>query len=201
MRAPAGEPHDTKRVIADVGTLRAISDPLRLRILEALEEPRSVTEVAEVLGVPRTRLYYHVKVLESHDLIGVVETRIVSGILERRYRTTAASYAISPEISPALIASSGMVASVFDEVRREFESSLAGTAPVQPDIEAGDRGTLRRSAANLTASEYREFRRRMNELIDEFEERAKTGPRPDGRGQRLFLAIYPEPDTPQEGEA
>jgi DNA-binding transcriptional ArsR family regulator len=77
---------------AQVEILRALAAPTRLRIMYALEvggkEPRvmSVKELAEELGEPQTRLYRHVKVLESAGLIEVAATRMVSGILEQRYR-------------------------------------------------------------------------------------------------------------------
>src|ERR687885_168224 len=77
-------------VIRDLETVRLISDPLRLQILEALrKEPRTVKQVAAQLDVPATNLYYHVRLLEQRGLIRVTDTRIVSGIIEKRYQTVA----------------------------------------------------------------------------------------------------------------
>ncbi len=82
------------RVVDDVDTLKAMSDPVRLAILRVLmtdarREPRvrTVKELAEELGEPQTKLYRHIKQLEARGLIEVAETRMVSGILEHRYRT------------------------------------------------------------------------------------------------------------------
>src|SRR5687768_7910305 len=78
------------RVIDDPEVLRIVADPMRLRILELLrQQPRTVKELAVLLDVARTRLYYHVKLLLEHDLIVVDDTRVVSGITESRYRVTA----------------------------------------------------------------------------------------------------------------
>jgi DNA-binding transcriptional ArsR family regulator len=78
------------RKIADVGTLRVLSDPLRLAILRTLMEVpdrvMSVKELAAALGEPQTRLYRHVKQLEARDLIRVAQTRVVSGITEQQYQ-------------------------------------------------------------------------------------------------------------------
>src|SRR5690242_8942448 len=66
--APANE-----RVVSDAETLRAIADPLRIAMLEAMltraEDAWSVKELAAVLGVPQTRLYHHIELLLERDLI------------------------------------------------------------------------------------------------------------------------------------
>jgi DNA-binding transcriptional ArsR family regulator len=82
------------REIDSVEELRALADPVRLAILSALETHvrdgelpvMSVKELAQHLGEPQTKLYRHVKQLEAAGLIEVAATRMVSGILEQRYR-------------------------------------------------------------------------------------------------------------------
>ncbi|MBX6342634.1 MAG: helix-turn-helix transcriptional regulator [Thermomicrobiaceae bacterium] len=86
---PAGAAPDVF-VIRDLETLRAVSDPLRLRLFELLRGgPRTVKQLAAALDLPPTRLYYHVGQLEAHGLVRVVDTRVVSGIIEKRYQATA----------------------------------------------------------------------------------------------------------------
>jgi DNA-binding transcriptional ArsR family regulator len=80
--------------IDSVEGLRALADPVRLAILSALEARgpddefpvMSVKEMAQRLAEPQTKLYRHVKQLEAAGLIEVAATRMVSGILEQRYR-------------------------------------------------------------------------------------------------------------------
>ena len=82
------------REIDSVQGLRALADPVRLAILSALDTHApggelpvmSVKELAQYLGEPQTKLYRHVKQLEAAGLIEVAATRMVSGILEQRYR-------------------------------------------------------------------------------------------------------------------
>jgi len=77
-------------MVNDLETLRVLSDPLRLQILEALDnEPQTANQVAKKLGLPVSRLYYHLNQLESIDLIEVVETRIVNNMIEKLYWLTA----------------------------------------------------------------------------------------------------------------
>jgi DNA-binding transcriptional ArsR family regulator len=98
--SPGGQPPVPDA--AQVEILKALAAPSRLRIMYALEvgatEPRvmSVKELAEELGEPQTRLYRHVKVLESAGLIEVAATRMVSGILEQRYRATFRDLQLGP---------------------------------------------------------------------------------------------------------
>src|SRR5215471_2523012 len=83
------------RAITDVETLKALADPLRLKMLSALMRGRpddlpvlSVKELAHELGEPQTKLYRHVKQLEAAGLIRAVASRVVSGIVEQRYQAS-----------------------------------------------------------------------------------------------------------------
>lgn len=83
------------RTVTEVEALRAMADPTRLAILSALMEPRrgvlpvmSAKELAAQLGESQTKLYRHIKQLETAGLIRVAATRIVSGILEQRYQAS-----------------------------------------------------------------------------------------------------------------
>lgn len=88
--AEAARPPAAVRVIDTADALKAIADPLRLRLLQllmiSLDRSWSVKEMAAELRQPVTKLYHHVKLLETAELIRDVETAVVSGILEHRYR-------------------------------------------------------------------------------------------------------------------
>ena len=60
-------------VIEDPGAAAAILDPVRGAILAALAEPGSATTVARRLDLPRQKVNYHVRALEQHDLVKLVE--------------------------------------------------------------------------------------------------------------------------------
>ena len=56
--------------------MRAIADPLRQRIMqELLQQPRTVTQVAEVLGIAPAKVHYHVRELER---VGLTSTMRLS---------------------------------------------------------------------------------------------------------------------------
>src|SRR4051812_28910034 len=87
-------------VIETIDGLKAIAEPLRLRVLMAAAESTcTVKELAARLDVPQTRLYYHVGILEKSGLLRVASRRMVSGIEERRYEATAKNWTIAPELA------------------------------------------------------------------------------------------------------
>ena len=92
------------RYIHDAATMKALSDPLRIRIMGVLSknvhvEPRIMTvkRIAEELGEPATKLYRHIKQLLAVELIQVAELRLVGGIVEQRYRVAQKSLNLAPE--------------------------------------------------------------------------------------------------------
>ena len=124
------------REIDSVEGLRALADPVRLAILSALEAHgpdgelpvMSVKELAQHLAEPQTKLYRHVKQLEAAGLIEVAATRMVSGILEQRYRArqhdlrlSAALYRQHADETEAAVRSAfdAFLTGVFERARKE----------------------------------------------------------------------------------
>lgn len=81
-------------------TLKVYFDPLRTRIMQEIaHKPRTVHQIAEVLGVPFTRLYYHIKMLEKHNLIRVVDVVQLTGAIEEKYyMVTARQYTVDRKL-------------------------------------------------------------------------------------------------------
>jgi DNA-binding transcriptional ArsR family regulator len=125
---------DEELTIEDAATLKVLADPLRIQLLTELSmAPRTVKELAGLVGVPQTRLYYHVKMLERHGVIRVVGRRMVSGIEERTYQTVAKSTVVSPALG-AELARSGAVKALFDLFATQMEVALGDAVPVgEPD--------------------------------------------------------------------
>jgi DNA-binding transcriptional ArsR family regulator len=83
-------------VIEDPAAAEASLDPIRARLLAALAEPGSATTLAGRVGLPRQKVNYHLRALEKHGLIELVEERRKGNMTERVLRATASSYVISP---------------------------------------------------------------------------------------------------------
>jgi DNA-binding transcriptional ArsR family regulator len=84
-------------VLSDPAQLRALGSPVRVALFELLVHgPASAGALAQGLGVPRTRLYHHLKILEEGGLIEVVGVRRVRGTTERTYRAVATEVSLDP---------------------------------------------------------------------------------------------------------
>src|SRR3990170_6886286 len=83
-------------VIEDPAAAEVSLDPVRARLLAELAEPASATMLAARVGLSRQKVNYHLKTLERHGLVELVEERRKGNVTERVMRATAASYVISP---------------------------------------------------------------------------------------------------------
>lgn len=163
-------------IITDLETLRIYADPIRVQIFEMLAgAPQTVREIAEKLGLQPSKLYYHFNLLEKHNLIKVVGTRIVSNLIEKQYASVATNLDIDPQLfsnSPSIEGSalSSVIESTIDLTREDLLRSLQarqynleqGALPKKREI------ILNRVQAYLTDEKANEFRLRLMQLMQEF---------------------------------
>src|SRR5215211_7740453 len=83
-------------VIEDAATAEVSLDPMRARLLAELAEPASATMLAARVGLARQKVNYHLRALEAHGLVELVEERRKGNVTERLMRASAASFVISP---------------------------------------------------------------------------------------------------------
>ena len=197
-----------ERVISDVETLKAISDPVRLRIIEtmvtAADEAWTVKRLAKALGTNTTKLYHHINILEERDLIRVAGTRVVSGIIETSYRISA----MSIRLDRSLLSGAGadvrssvhdVLAVVFDSVRDEIERGLASGMVKSEDDPL--RELLVRGLTMLHPDRAAELRRRLRELLEEFDTDDPSKVEPGAVPFGYLIAIYPSESTTTTPEA
>src|SRR4051812_37595552 len=188
---PEGSPPVAERVVSDHETLRALADPLRLRILETMvsraDGAWSVKELAAALAVPQTRLYHHIELLLERDLVRPAGQRLVSGIVETRYRVTALSLRLDPKLlSSDEEGATSLVANVLEAARGEILAAVRAHALDAEDL-APDRPLITRGMAKLTPERAGELRERLVALLEEFDHDEQPGAVPYG----LLLAFYP----------
>jgi DNA-binding transcriptional ArsR family regulator len=116
--------------IENLETLRAVVDPLRLRVLDALiDEPLNVKQIAQRLGEKPTRLYYHINALEDAGLVQVVDTRMKKNLVERYYLAVARDFRVDSRLlktsrdKPRAVRSSA-VNSVLQAAAKDVERAL-----------------------------------------------------------------------------
>ena len=85
--------------ITDIERLKVISDPLRTSILTTLgTEKKNSKELAKLLKINRTKIHYHLNILEENSFIEVVDTDTINGIIQKYYLPTAQAFVPSPSI-------------------------------------------------------------------------------------------------------
>lgn len=188
-----------EQMINDLETLKVLADPLRLRIRELMVQPSTVKQIAAELDIPATKLYYHVNLLEKHGLITVVDSRLVSGIMERVYQV--AAYRV--QVAPHLLSGSQeetnslemSIRSVFDSARQDLLDGLhSGTIDTSETSEVIHGAKVVSLRLSLTEDQARMLFALLDNVIDEFT-KISNGNRaqhmPDTRSYRLFSAAFP----------
>jgi DNA-binding transcriptional ArsR family regulator len=190
------EPAD-RMVIKDLESLKAMSDPLRIQILEImLQGARTVKQIAAELKTTTTKLYYHINLLEQHGLIKVTGTRVVSGIIEKQYQLAAYSF----DIDRSLLSPSGpkmdedvdrLFSTVMDSVRRDIVRSVeAGLIDLTKQREPGQRTFMMLRTLNRIPEERaREFVSRF-EALRKYFDTVETD-EPDDKVYGMMIAFYP----------
>lgn len=163
--------------IQSLDTLKVFSDPLRQQIIEALlDSAKTVKQVASMLHLPPTKLYYHINLLEAHHLIRVTETRVVSGIIEKQYRAAAKSFYIQRSLlSPGQTDESGdgvdtALNAFFTPVRGEIQRSVqAGVIDMSDDAPLARRLRMWRAMSRMSDADAEVFYKRLEALVEEFD--------------------------------
>jgi DNA-binding transcriptional ArsR family regulator len=189
--------------VAEVPRAAALLHPLRLRILQALEEPDSASGVARRLMLPAQKVNYHVRKLARARFIECISAQSTRRNAERRYRKTARAYVLSPELlgergfpesgveaafTPSQLlgvlafAQSELSRSMHDaEAREERFPALAIHTPIRLEHD------------ELRAQFTDELRQAVAEVVARYSalESATRNPAPDIYSSRLILCCYP----------
>jgi DNA-binding transcriptional ArsR family regulator len=167
------------------GVHRALGDPLRIRLFEALwQGPRSAKELSAEVGLPPDRLYYHLRQLQQAGIVEVAEYRpLPGGKVERVYRRVEAEPpgdASSPEEVAAFLGS------VLDVTRADITAAFMAKA-------AGERREVMvaQGPVRLTDEGLAELQRQLQEL------QARAGsPDPAGTQARVLVALVDLEERP-----
>jgi len=188
-------------VIEQAGAAEVALDPIRARLLALLTEPHSATGLAAIVGLPRQKVNYHLRTLESHGLVELVEERRRGNVTERVMRATAASFVISPA---ALAASQPDPARSRDRLSARWLLALSArlVKEVGQLITGADRagkpvatfaldGTVRFASAADRAAFAQELATAVAALVGRYHDERAAG----GREHRVIVAIHPSVQT------
>lgn len=184
-------------VIDDPAAASATLDPVRSRLLAELSEPGSATTLAARVGLSRQKVNYHLRALERHGLVELLEERRKGNCTERVVRATAAAYVISPGVldgvapdprrSPNRLSAHWLLA-VAARLVREVGALITGAARVRTKVAtfALD-GEVRFASAADRAAFARELAEAVTSLVSKYHDDSAPG----GRAHRLVVAVHP----------
>jgi hypothetical protein len=184
-------------VLSDAAQAAAVLDPTRARVLAHLRAPDSAAGTARSLRLPRQRLGYHVRELQSIGLLSDVGERRVKHGVERLLQSTARRYVVAPSVL-------GAIAATPEEIRDRFSSEylIATGARIVDDV-----GTLRRLATEAgkalptltvetqvrfaSAREQQAFAAALTDAMTTLAAQFNDDTAPNGRAFRFVLAGHP----------
>jgi DNA-binding transcriptional ArsR family regulator len=188
--------HDVA-VIDDPEAAEAVLAPVRARLLAELSEPGSATTLAERVGLTRQKVNYHLRELERHGLVELVEERRRGNFTERVLRATAASYVISPsalaavEPDPATSRdqlSARWLLAVAARLVRDVGELVTGAARARKRVAtfALD-GEVRFASTADRAAFAEELAGAVTSLVSKYHDESAAG----GRAHRVVVAVHP----------
>ena len=180
-------------------------DPIRARLLAELTVPGSASSLAPVVGLSRQKINYHLRTLERHGLVSLVEERRKGNMVERVLQASAASYVISPSAilgmapdpaaAPDQLSASWLVAVCSRTVGEVGEllcrASRAGRPVATFAVDA--------SIEFASAADRAFFAAELSEAVEALVAKYHDGGSPRGRMHRLVVALHPRIAGPDDG--
>ncbi|MFC3452473.1 winged helix-turn-helix domain-containing protein [Amycolatopsis speibonae] len=191
-------------VIEDAEAAEVSLDPVRARLLAELAEPASATMLAARIDLPRQKVNYHLRALEKHGLVELVEERRKGNVTERMMRATAASYVISPTAlsavqpdpaqSPDRLSARWLLA-VAGRLVRDVGVLITGSTKARKRVATfAIDGEVRFSSAADRAAFAEELTVAITNLVGKYHDEDAE----QGRDHRIVVAVHPSVGTGTE---
>ena len=184
-------------VIDDPAAAEAALEPARATLLAQLTEPASAAMLAAAAGLPRQKVNYHLRMLERHGLVELVEERRKGNVTERLLQAAAASYVISPAAlaavapdparAPDRLSASWLLA-LAAQLVRDVGDLVTGAVQARKKVAtfAMD-GQVRFASAADRAAFTGELMQAVTALVAKYHDEQAEG----GRDHHLVVAIHP----------
>lgn len=186
-------------VIEDPSAAAVVLDPVRSRLLAELREPASAATLAHRLGLPRQKVNYHLRTLETHGLLRVAGEKQWGGLTERQLVATASSYVVSPgALGPVAIdperhrdrLSASYLIALAARLMREVAGLMTGASRAGKPLATLSVDTVIRFRS---ASDRAAFTGELTDAINRLAAKYHDESTPGGRSHRLVLMAHPLP--------
>jgi DNA-binding transcriptional ArsR family regulator len=189
-------------VIEDPAAAEVSLDPVRTRLLAALSEPGSASTLATKVGLARQKVNYHLRALERHGLVELVDERRKGNMTERVMRATASSYVISPaalsaiapdpDRSPDQLSALWLLA-LAARLVQEVGELIGGAKRTRRRLATFGLDTeIRFASASDRAAFAAELSDAVETLVSKYHDEFAAG----GRRHRLLVALHPSITRP-----
>jgi DNA-binding transcriptional ArsR family regulator len=189
-------------VIDDPAAAEVSLDPVRSRLLAELAEPGSASTLAAKVGLARQKVNYHLRALERHGLVELVEERRKGNMTERVMRATASSYVISPaavaafapdpDRAPDQLSALWLLALAARLVREVGELIGRAKRAHRPLATFGIDTEVRFASASDRAAFAAELSNAVEALASKYHDEFAAG----GRKHRLMVVLHPSITRP-----
>src|SRR6476469_62312 len=194
-------------VIRHAETAAALLDPVRQQLLAQLAQPDSASGLARRLRLPRQRINYHLRALETAGLVELVEERRKGNCLERVVRATARAFVISPEAlgplglphdtAPDRLSSAYLIAAA----GRTIRDVGALEARARRDQKRLATLTLETEVRFATAESRAAFAEELAATVARLAAKYHDEWAPNGRRFRLLAAVHPAAESNAAGSS
>lgn len=150
--------------IRDLEQVRLLSDPLKLRLLQAFaESPKTTKQAAAELGEAVTKLYRHVDALHDSGLLEVVGEKQKRGTIERTFRAVAQRFEADHSLFSDETGDEGQ-----DAAREMLRASEAEILQVLANAREGDEepAIVLRIRGRATPEQIAELRSALTKWLD-----------------------------------
>lgn len=181
------------RRITDLGTLKAISHPLRMRLYRALFVARTATasHLADQVDEAVSLVSYHLRKLAEHGLIEEAETQSTDG-RERWWRPSSYGVSIHDEDvrnSPELVAASDALGRTINEQRVDLHRRFLDERLTWSD-EWRSASVSSEWLPHLTAAELAALGRELDAVVEKYDRRARAAVEAGDTDGREHVAIH-----------
>jgi len=199
-----------KLILKSREEIKIMTDPYRMEIINIMKNhssPMTVKEIAEKMGEPHGKVYYHIKKFEKIQAVVIHHTKNIKGITAKYYAINFKELVIAPSYGDSELSADfamnqtlNMVSSYYDSSKKDFLSFYkkllveANRKDLSPEEEAALKkkddpyktATLQNSVLYFTAEEFKSFNEDLKTLIDKYDNDDTTKP----YKKELFISLY-----------
>ena len=174
--------------IKDLEHMRLLTDPLKLRLIQAFaEKARTTKQVAAELGESVTKLYRHVDALHEAGLLVIEEEKQKRGTIERTFRAVAERFEADHSLFADDAGEEG--AGAIRDMLRGAEAEILDVI-ANADDDSDQKAIVMRLRGKVSPEQVDELRQSLGEWIESMQE-AMDCEAEDAEEFGGLIAFYP----------